>query len=98
MQLSAYAVVIVALLVLGTSLIIAANMFFYAILGEVNGTRPSEEQTGMFGVNVKYNRILRTHSQLFPESKKRAQMKLLGLGGFACIAVAFVLDVIHYAR
>lgn len=93
-----YAVAIVSLLVVGTSLIIIANMFFYTILGEVNATQPSNQQISMLGVNIKYGRVLRTHSQLFPQSAKRKQMKLLGLGGFLFIAAAFVLDIIHYAR
>jgi len=98
MQLTFYPVAIVSLLVVGASLIINANMFFYTILGEVNGTRPPNQQISMLGVNLKYGRVLRPHSQLFPQSAKRKQMKLLGLGGFLFIAAAFVLDIIHYAK
>jgi hypothetical protein len=98
MQLTIFPVAIISLLVVGASLIIIANMFFYTILEEVNGTRPTDQQISMLGVNIKYGRVLRAHSQLFPQSAKRKQMRLLGLGGFLLIGAAFVLDIIHYAR
>jgi hypothetical protein len=80
------------------SLIIFANMLFYTILGEVNARRPSNEQISMLGVNVKFGRVLLLHSQFFPDSKKRGQLKLLLLVGFLVAGIAFLLYVLHYGR
>ncbi|HTG29493.1 MAG TPA: hypothetical protein VK818_14845, partial [Methylomirabilota bacterium] len=37
---------------IATSLVVLANMIFYAILGEVNGKRAPQEQIGILFVNV----------------------------------------------
>jgi hypothetical protein len=76
----------------GVGLVILGSFVFYAILGEVNGRLPVDEQISMFGVNTKVFAILRQHAQLFPSSRKRSQMLWiitvgLALGGMAFLAL-----------
>jgi hypothetical protein len=68
----------VVLFFIAISFIVMANMIFYAILGEVNGKRAPQEQTGMLFVNVSFFEVLRLHKGLFPASQKRAVMNILG--------------------
>jgi hypothetical protein len=98
MQLTPYVAFLLFLLGVGVTLIAIANMFFYTILGEVNATLPPNQQVGMIGVNLRYGRVLGMHTELFPDSKKRHQMKLIGTAGFVFIGAAFLLDVIHYGH
>ncbi len=98
MQIIFYPLLILSLFAMGVSLIVIANMFFYTILGEVNGTLPPDKHISMMGVNVKFRRILHLHAQLFPDSKKRQQSKLLLLGGFLLGGAALVVDLLHYGR
>jgi hypothetical protein len=98
MQVTFYPVVIVLLFALAVSLIIFANMLFYTMLGEVNGTLPPDKQVGMLGVNTKYGRILKLHAQFFPNSNKRERLKVLWISGFFFAAIAFAVDIIHYGR
>jgi hypothetical protein len=93
-----YLTAIVLLLAMGVSLIVIANIFFYTILREVNGTLPPDKNISMLGVNLRYGRILDLHAQRFPESKKRRQLKLLWLAGFLFGGFAIVVDLMHYGK
>ena len=95
---TAYPIIILTLLASGVGLIILANMMFYAILAETNRSLPPDQRISTVGVNVKYGRVLQMHAQLFPESKKRRRMKLLGFGGFLLGGIAFLVDVVHYGQ
>jgi hypothetical protein len=66
-----------------------ANMIFYAILGEVNGKRASQEQIAMLFVNVRYFEVVRLHKGLFPASQQRVEMNILEGLGFAIGLIAF---------
>jgi len=64
-------------------------MVFYAILGEVNGKRAPQEQIGMLFVNVRSFEVVRLHKGLFPTSRKRVIIFILGALGFALILIGF---------
>jgi hypothetical protein len=98
MQLTIYSFIILLLFGVGVSLLLIANMFFYTILGEVNGRLPQDQHISMVGVNLKYGRVLRLHAELFPRSIKRQRMKLLGLGGFLSMLAGFLTDIVHYGH
>lgn len=91
-----YPVAILSLIGIGVSLAVIANMLFYRLLGEVNGKRSPKEQISMVAVNLKLGRVLRIHTELFPESKKRQQMKRLFLTGFLLMAGGFIIGIVHY--
>jgi len=96
--LTASTVLAASLFAIGVSLIVFANVVFYAILGEVNGKLPPDQQIRLIGVNVKYARVLHLHSDLYPQSKKRGHLKLLLWGGFLTIATALVANGLHLSR
>ncbi len=94
MKLSLPSLVFIASFSVAISLIIMANMWSYAILGEVNGRRSKEDQIGMFWISLKMGQILRLHAQLYPDSPKRKQMWAFAFTGFAFLfggALAFVV-------
>ena len=70
---------------IGISLIILANLMFYTILGEVNGSRKSQPKFSMFFTNVTGSEVLRVHRELFPTSKKRTYMYATGVLGFLVV-------------
>ena len=68
-----------------------ANLFFYTILGEVNGRKGQQEQISMLFVNVKSFQVVKLHKEFFPTSQKRITMFVTGFLGFALGLVAFLL-------
>lgn len=98
MQLKSFLLFVLLLFGLGVTLIAIANMFFYMMLGEVNGRLPADQQIGMLGVRLRYGKVLALHSQFYPGSAKPRQMKLIGLAGFLFIGTAFLLDIVHYGH
>jgi hypothetical protein len=98
MQITFFLILILLLFGSSITLIILANMYFYTILGEVNGRLPADRRIGMLGVNVKYGRVLLLHSEFFPDSKKRQELKLLWWGGFLLGGIAFLAYALHYGH
>lgn len=81
----------------GVGLVILASMLFYTILGEINGRDPSH-QISPWGVNVKFFLVLRRHTEFFPNSRKRAQMKWVLVANFGLVFAGVLFAVALKSR
>jgi hypothetical protein len=81
----------------GGGLVIAANLIFCVILGEVNGRDPSN-QISLWFVNTRFFYVLRRHAEFFPNSRKRAQMKWLFIAGFGLAIAGVLIAVVRNSK
>jgi hypothetical protein len=88
---------LISLLCCSSGLILASDLIFHVILGEVNGKLPPEQRYSVFFVNLKLPEIMRKHAQFYPESLKRLQVNVLFAFGAMVGVVALVIGVIHYS-
>jgi hypothetical protein len=72
-----------------TALVIAANVWIYSMLEEVNRRLPKTAQIEMSGLRWKMYEVLRLHAEMYPESPKRWQMWTMALSGFALMFGGF---------
>jgi len=70
--------------------IVRANLIFFRILDEVNAKRAANEQVSFLFVGLRLVEVTSEHGRLFPQDKKRTQMKTATLIGFALL-LALVL-------
>lgn len=89
---------ILILLVAGTTLIIAANLVLYVMIGEVNRKLPEGSQIGYLGFHpAKAFRIAREYRRLYPHGHLNAlRIILTVVGGILIIACAARLS--HFWR
>jgi len=80
------------------TLIIAANVWCFMILGEVNGRRPEQDQISIWQLRWRLYQVLRLHSELYPDSPKRKQMWALVLLGALFLFGGFWLTAILNSR
>jgi hypothetical protein len=93
--------IIGALLLLnGLGFIILANLFLFALVGEVNGKRPEDQHIPLFAskfselfAGYKMFGIFEEHRRLYPGSKRSNQVLLAFLVGAISGATGFVLLV-----
>lgn len=83
-----------SMILLGAGFLLCANLLFCVILGEVNGKDPSHQISPWF-VNVRYGYVLRRHAELFPTSKRRAQMNRSMIAGFLLAFVGLLVAIIR---
>ena len=73
-----------------------SNVVYWVMLGEVNATKPENEQYSIWWSDpFKFSRIWQEHSRLYPQRHRRGQCVAAFLGGlFLClggVAVHFLL-------
>jgi hypothetical protein len=90
--------VFVASFSLAISLIIAANMWCFTILGEVNGRRLEKDQIGIWELRWRLYQVLRLHAELFPESPKRMQMWMMVAVGAVFLFGGFFVAALLNSR
>ena len=90
-----FTMLIFALLGTAVGIVIVANFFFYAMIGEVNGRSGPNEQLGMFGVNVRILEVFRRHKALFPTSSKRTWMLTLAVVGIGVFFLGIALGIAY---
>ena len=92
MRLADYSIVKLFFL-LGIGLVLAANFVAFAMLGEVNGRRPREQQYSILFSNWHFFEIWSEHEHLFPKSGRRLQFVVCFLSGLACCLTAACLAI-----
>ena len=74
------------------TLVIASNVWLNSILEEVNRKLPKEARVE-FVSRWKMHKVLRLHSEIYPESPRRRQMWALALTGFALMFGGFIASI-----
>jgi len=80
-----------AVFCVAVSCVLTANFIFYVILGEVNGRMAPGKQISMLFVSVRYFEVVSLHRDLFPSSRKRVVMTVVGATGLMSMLTAFFM-------
>lgn len=81
------------LFLLGISLIVLSNFVTYIVIGEVNARSDPKDRISMFFLQSKMGRMLERHRSLYPDSRWRRLIYILGIAGVALVFVAFFVFV-----
>jgi hypothetical protein len=78
--------------------IIAANMWCFTILSEVNGKQSEKDRISLWELRGKLYHVLRVHAELYPHSPKRRQMWALVAMGAVFLFGGFLLTAMLNSR
>jgi hypothetical protein len=77
----------------GVGLIIAANVWCFMILSEVNHGRAQKDRVDYFQLRGRLYEVLRIHAALYPKSSKRTQFWTLVVMGGAFLLGGFLITM-----
>jgi hypothetical protein len=86
-------IVAVICFIAGVTLLIFSNFIVYMMVGEINANSGPEDQVSMFFLQSKLGTIFSRHRALYPYSRRRRQVYVVGLTGLAMNFVAFVVFI-----